>query len=211
MEEIKAGQIIEYDKDNTPHFIIDGVDVSDCKYFQIAANTIYPKAHYCGSTFNRFCEDDENCVYKQLKRLEFENKLLKADYEASEEENKKLKEKNKLLEKISTHLTDNSLFSVRHFKKENAKLKESNENLLRRLSTKMLSDEHYDIRRLEVENLGLAEENKKLKEALEEIREINITCLEFKTCKNCKFLKICSNMGTGSYIVNKINEVLKDE
>lgn len=39
-EEIKAGQIIEYDKDNTPHFIIDGVDLSkiiDCKNGTIAS------------------------------------------------------------------------------------------------------------------------------------------------------------------------------
>lgn len=56
--------------------IIDGVDVGGCKYFQIEANTIYPKAHYCGSTFNRFCEDDDNCVFKQLKRLEQENREL---------------------------------------------------------------------------------------------------------------------------------------
>ena len=37
--------------------IINGVNVAGCKYFQIEANELYPKAHYCGSTFNRFCEE----------------------------------------------------------------------------------------------------------------------------------------------------------
>ena len=77
--------------------IINGVNVAGCKYFQIEANELYPKAHYCGSTFNRFCEDDDNCVYKQLKRLEFELKVTKADYEASEQENAELKAENELL------------------------------------------------------------------------------------------------------------------
>lgn len=69
----------------TEETIIDGIDVSGCKYFQIEANTIYPKSHYCGSTFNRFCEDDENCVYKQLKRLEAENANLKEKLEKIKE------------------------------------------------------------------------------------------------------------------------------
>lgn len=110
-EEIKAGQIIEYDKDSTPHFIIDGVDVSGCKYFQIEANIIYPKAHYCGSTFNRFCEDDENCVYKQLKRLEQENAKLKdlletRCYNEVEFENKKLKQALEEIRKLNSSCSD---------------------------------------------------------------------------------------------------------
>lgn len=75
-------------------------------------------------------------------------------------------------------------------KKENAKLKESNENLLRRLSTKMLSDEHYDIRSLEIENLGLAEENTKLKEKLNDIENILIKCTN-AGCKECECTGIC--------------------
>lgn len=97
--------------------IINGVDVSECEYLEKSIPID------C-SIANCFCYENKNCYYKQLKRLEFENKLLKADYEASEAENVKLKEKTKLLEKISTHLTDNSLFSVRYFTKENTKLKE---------------------------------------------------------------------------------------
>lgn len=119
-EEIKAGQIIEYDKDNTPHFVIDGVDVSGCEYYQIEANELYPKAQYCGSMRNTFCENEPNCYYKQLKRLEQENQELgkiincKNGTIASlaevrdklKEENTKLKEKlEKIEEAITTCLT----------------------------------------------------------------------------------------------------------
>lgn len=48
--------------------IIDGVDVSGCEFHQIDANELYPKAHYCGSMKNTFCENDPNCYYKQLVR-----------------------------------------------------------------------------------------------------------------------------------------------
>lgn len=71
---------VEMDKE----IIIDGVDVAGCEFYQIEANELYPKAQYCGSMRNTFCEDEPNCYYKQLKRLEFELKITKADYEAGE-------------------------------------------------------------------------------------------------------------------------------
>lgn len=42
---------------------------------------------------NCFCDGIRNkdCYFKELKRLEFELKITKADYEASEQENKELK------------------------------------------------------------------------------------------------------------------------
>ena len=54
----------------TEETIIDGVDVSECEYYQIEANELYPKAQYCGSMRNTFCENEPNCYYKQLKRLQ---------------------------------------------------------------------------------------------------------------------------------------------
>lgn len=64
--------------------IIHGVNVAECEFYEL-----------CGCIDDNHelneCKDNPNCYYKQLKRLEFENKLLKADYEASEQENKKLK------------------------------------------------------------------------------------------------------------------------
>lgn len=49
-----------------------------------------------------------------------------------------------------------------------------------------------------------------LKQALEEIREIQTTCLEFKTCEKCKFYEKCDK-DIENYILNKINEVLGAE
>lgn len=53
---------------NEEQIIIDGVDVSKCEFHQIEANELYPKAHYCGSIKNTFCEDNPNCYFKQLQR-----------------------------------------------------------------------------------------------------------------------------------------------
>lgn len=55
-------------KENKEQMIIDGVDVSGCESYQIEANKLYPKAHYCGSIKNTFCEDNPNCHFKQLAR-----------------------------------------------------------------------------------------------------------------------------------------------
>ena len=48
--------------------MINGVDVGGCRFYQIKANKLYPKAQYCGSMRNIFCEDNPNCYYKQLAR-----------------------------------------------------------------------------------------------------------------------------------------------
>ena len=63
----------------TEEIIIDGVNVAGCEFYQIEANELYPKAQYCGSMRNTFCENEPDCYYKQLKRLEQENKRLKKD------------------------------------------------------------------------------------------------------------------------------------
>jgi hypothetical protein len=86
--------------------IIDDVDVSECEY--MLNNKIKGKQHcpakampyaketscICRKSIDtpyNFCKHNPNCHYKQLKRKEFELKILKADYEASEQENKELK------------------------------------------------------------------------------------------------------------------------
>ena len=48
--------------------MINGVDIGGCRFYQIKANKLYPKAQYCGSMRNIFCEDNPNCYYKQLAR-----------------------------------------------------------------------------------------------------------------------------------------------
>ena len=82
-EEIKAGQIIEYDKDNTPHFIVDGVDVSGCEHhlstgycrLQMIFKGMVLKLPFGKHLECNLC--DKDCYYKQLKMLELENKKLK--------------------------------------------------------------------------------------------------------------------------------------
>ena len=87
--------------------IIDGVNVAGCEY--MLNNKIKGKQHcpakampyaketscICRKSIDtpyNFCKHNPNCHYKQLKRLEFELKVTKADYEASEQENARLKE-----------------------------------------------------------------------------------------------------------------------
>lgn len=64
--------------------MIDGVDVSGCEFYQIEANELYPKAQYCGSMGNAFCEDNPNCYYKQLARKTQEYKELEKYAQAQE-------------------------------------------------------------------------------------------------------------------------------
>lgn len=54
--------------------IINGIDVSECAYFN---STTYEEP-YCNIDQERLytCSSDENCYYKQLKRLQEENKSL---------------------------------------------------------------------------------------------------------------------------------------
>ncbi len=55
--------------------IINGIDVSECKYF----NKVVNEEPYCNMDEEHLytCSSDENCYYKQLKRLQEENKELK--------------------------------------------------------------------------------------------------------------------------------------
>ena len=57
--------------------MINGVDVGGCRFYQIKANKLYPKAQYCGSMRNIFCEDNPNCYFKQLARKTQECEELK--------------------------------------------------------------------------------------------------------------------------------------
>lgn len=116
---------------------IDGVDVAECGYFYDEDK----ECSICGmgtdgeDTFCKNCEDNSNCYYKQLKRLEQENARLKnertadlvrqidelkaenewlkfkldtveADYEASEIEIEDLKNKLNLLATANKHLLE---------------------------------------------------------------------------------------------------------
>lgn len=76
-EEIKAGQIIEYDKNDIPRFVVDGVDVSECGFLDVHHPTKLLLCNECNSDFEAMeCKDYTDCYYKQLKRLEQENQEL---------------------------------------------------------------------------------------------------------------------------------------
>ena len=175
------------------NIIIDGVDVSGCKYFQIEANTIYPKAHYCGSTFNRFCEDDENCVYKQLKRLEIENETLKSQLDFAVQQKEVLEQENaKLKEKYQEELTVNT------------QLQEWQDEDLRQIAELK--------RELEQAN----EWNKTLWQKLEKIKEIAETALKANYCNNCDGVGLpdCGDYECHTYALDKIMNIIegaKDE
>ena len=63
----------------TEEIIIDGVNVAECGYYY----DTFGHCDLCGigtdrsDTFCLYCKDNTNCYYKQLKRLEQENKELK--------------------------------------------------------------------------------------------------------------------------------------
>lgn len=67
----------------TKKIIIDGVNVAECTFSSIGID----KCCYCeeqlyddGTPFFK-CEDEQNCYFKKLKRLEKENEELKEQFE----------------------------------------------------------------------------------------------------------------------------------
>ena len=209
---------------------IDGVNVSGCQY-------CLRNGEVCGYVEDMGgCKDRPHCLYKKLARAEKKivklkktNERLAAQntayltcYKAKhgdikarlfrlEEENKKLKEENELLQRLE---------------KENDTLKITREKLLGDLciAEDSLKDyqEHYN--RLKKENEELKEKNielqiisneidrfNKYRQALEEIKEIIL-----QDCKNCKWNISDIMCGSGDcgdgklqIIHNKIDEVLK--
>ena len=70
--------------------IIDGVDVSECEHYRAEIETKMPygeyeiqkdKCYYSGIEIIQACKGIKGCIYKQLKRLEQENKELKQENE----------------------------------------------------------------------------------------------------------------------------------
>lgn len=76
----------------TEEIIIDGVDVAGCEFY------LQDEKHSCDLSFINQeelckCDDVQDCTYKQLKRLEQENKELKAELnKIIDEREKKIEE-----------------------------------------------------------------------------------------------------------------------
>ena len=160
--------------------IIDGVDVSGCMYFDydegynqeteefvkgackcITAHDSYGEFMYYG-----ICKD-RNCYYKQLKRKEQECEELKEQLTILNDED------------VVVEIT------VEQFE-EYKKLKAENEELKRQIKVK------GNILKLtnEAKNEYL-DQNNKLKQALQEIKEIANICLNQDVCAFCKYSDNC--------------------
>lgn len=135
----------------TEEIIIDGVNVAECFYF-IDHTPPKGQGDWCGAihkgackVYSKDCEYNKDCYYKQLKRLEQENKELK-------EENALLKEQ--LLKKSETEQAFQSLL-------------DENKELRRKFK------QVFNIDNQECWNIAfLNDEKYKYRSALEEIREM---------------------------------------
>lgn len=79
--------------------IINGIDVSECVYF----NSVTYEEPYCNIDQERLyaCSSDENCYYKQFKRLEQQIEAYQLSENEAKEIIAELEHKNKNLEKES--------------------------------------------------------------------------------------------------------------
>lgn len=193
--------------------IIDGVDVSGCPFYQYQTKEDYemryPESGDCeiglaGYLFDysriteeldKFCLDNHNCYYKQLKRLEQECEKLKQVTNESIIEQEKLIAKVNELQAENDNLKDDidkQQLYVDSLEQENERLKEENYGLNQEL--------------LGYKKGVQASEIIELKQALQEIREIvSEPCIVDENCQTC-------NSGCMQKdILDKINEVIGGE
>jgi flagellar biosynthesis chaperone FliJ len=161
----------------TEEIIIDGVNVAECENL-----CQFEDGDCCNRQYEKYAScEGYDCAYKQLKRLEQENKELKEEIiELSEEkghlivENNTLKESNQSLSMLGTDLAS------------------ANETVRKEF---FRADKNKDMWREKAENY---------RSALEEIRE----CVR-ADCERCTAECDCDDDCTRYKIKNKINEVLK--
>lgn len=188
---------------------IDGVNVAGCEFH------LKDEKYSCELSFINQeelckCNDVQDCYYKQLKRLEQENKDLKVLLEVANQENiregentfnlvKFYRNENETLKDNINHLQaiiDDGRAENKRFREENKELKEQNETLNYQWHKQAeYSDEWAEI----ADEWTKAAE--KYKAALEEIRVIADDT--FKVCDDD-----CGNARKIKLIIDKINEVL---
>lgn len=175
----------------TEEIIIDGVNVAGCcKCYNVEQKIL------CGAS--GICANNPNCYYKQLKRLEQENKALK--------------DNNNRLQVI----IDDGRAENKRFREENKELKKDVQ-LFKCLDTFGESECHCACRCLG--NEFCEDADKKInsyRSALEEIRG-KIESLNKDICNNCGWYNT-DNCQPNGYVChdlieikNKINEVLNDK
>lgn len=156
--------------------IIDGVDVSECLFYQTNFQEDYDVEikHYC-SNWHNSCEsvNNSNCYFKQLKRKEQEcNKLyiqLKADEEYYKEEENTLRKIIKNKEERNMELY-----------KENNKLKAENEKL-KKDRINMIKENAKGYRKLQQAEQKLEQ----IKQVIKDYCKIMCLCETKETCESC--------------------------
>ncbi len=197
--------------------IIDGIDVSECEHINCCDKKIK-----CVILQDDVCEIDPycegyNCYYKQLKRLQAENKELKNiikvndstkyDYSKLMQENEQLKESNLQLQTIDMEIDRNN-----KYRKENEELKNKNYTLQSGWDFQIKMNEKLNKK---LDNLL------KLRKALEEIRDNCVEMLatieeEGKPNKSivdtvwCKNIPCCTLWDLIENTQRKISEVLDE-
>ena len=160
---------------------INGIDVSECEYINCCsedAKCIILQDDICSNS--QYCKSEPDCYFKQLKRLQEENRSLQMLSCANCGE--------KYLSPDGAELYE-----------KNVQLQQENEELKARLKT--LDDEILTIEITPDE----FERHKKYKQALEEIREITE---QDRNCMNSE-LACCRLCDKLDLIKEKTNEVLK--
>ena len=172
--------------------IIDGVDVSGCEFYQIAANELYPKAQYCASIRNIFCEDNPNCHFKQLARKTQECENLKEDYKELEQRHngafqdfKRLKQEHEELKKY---------------------LKEIGVNLGLNVDTGIIGEGAFEHWVVVSSSINYAIEN--LQQECEQKQNIIEEIEEY--CKKCQILDLFE-LASGEKILDIINKKARKE
>lgn len=206
---------------------INGIDVSECKY-KFQDKDKFDGKEYC-TLHNELCENisfvcDKNCQvyedYKQLKRLQEENKRLQMLSCANcgekylSPDGLELYEKNVRLEQQieAYQLSENEAKEIiAELTHKNKELKE--ENKINELKKEVTSKIYEVVNHIKIKSLN-EEKINKYKQALEEIKEMLIICCDRDYCKGCEYYDKCFN-GTSVpdidlVMINKINEVLND-
>lgn len=131
----------------TEEIIIDGVNVSECKYF----NKVVNEEPYCNIDEEHLytCSSDENCYYKQFKHLQRENK-------------EKINIIEQMIKILYPNANDDELYDVTFNGEYIDKLKELKDTA----DTMLMANDikKQDIDSLREVNARLEQENKELKE-----------------------------------------------
>lgn len=186
--------------------IIDGVDVSGCRYGEIEKDVFKCSCEYNVRSASMFCKDNPNCHYKLYKRKEQEYEELRQYHNKCCEEFEK--EKQNLIDRYNQFSKD--FFIGKYCKKEYCDLLKAKEQECEELKEKL--------RELELKNTTLQNRNQQLdgsvtesdryRKALEEI-EAYIKKYE---CDNCEYFTFgCGDCGTPRDILDIINKAKGEE